>query len=104
MVDQELLQAMKTIMKEELEPIKKDIAELKEEIQESEQRVMKNVAILMDADFGPRFNALGEQIDLILEKLPDPEEMETMDYRVSALELSVKKLNKEIKQLKAANE
>ena len=32
----------------------------------------------MDADFGPRFNALGEQIDLILEKLPDPEEMESL--------------------------
>ena len=97
MTDQELLEAMKAMLAE----TKQDI---RQEIQESEKRIMQNVAVLMDADFGPRFNALSEQIDLMSEKLPDPEEMETMDYRVSALELSVKKLNKEVKQLKAANE
>lgn len=96
MTDQELLQAMKAMLAE----TKQDI---RQEIQESEKRIMQNVAVLMDADFGPRFSALSEQIDLFCQKLTDPEVIEALDCRVSALELSVKKLNRDVKQLKATN-
>lgn len=59
MTDQELLQAMSQMMDQKL--------------QETEKRIMKNVTILMDADFGPRFNLLSENQSIILEKLDNLE-------------------------------
>ena len=55
MTDQELLQAIREITREE--------------IQASESRIKKETIILMDAEFGPKFNLLAENQDILLERL-----------------------------------
>ena len=45
------------------------MAATKKEIQESEARIKKETIILMDAEFGPKFNLLAENQDIIIERL-----------------------------------
>lgn len=66
MTDQELLQAIRTITREE--------------IQESEKRIKKEVIILMDAEFGPKFNLLAENQDILKEK------MDNLEKKIDSLE------------------
>ena len=70
MTDQELLQAIRTITREEIQESEK---RMKGEIQESEKRIMQNVAILMEAEFGPKFNLLAENQDILKEKIENLE-------------------------------
>lgn len=41
---------------------------------------------------------------MLLDKMPDEDDEEILDTRISALEIMVKKLNREVKQLKATKE
>ena len=60
---------------------------------------MHDVTVLMDAQFKHRFDLLAENQGIMIEKLDD---MEIMDTRIAALEAMVKKLNREVQQLKKA--
>lgn len=73
-------------------------ARMTEKISASEARMMA----LMEAYFEPRFNLLGDQFQLLHEKIPQVEALESLDIRVSALEVAVKQHAEEIKQLKKA--
>ncbi len=56
--------------REEIQASEKRImAATKEEIQASESRIKKETIILMDAEFGPKFNLLAENQDILLERL-----------------------------------
>ena len=88
MTDQELLQAIRTITREEIQESEKrmkgEIQEsekrMKGEIQESEKRIKRDVIVLMDAEFGPKFNLLAENQEIIIERL------DTLEKKVEALE------------------
>ena len=103
MTDQELLQAIRAITREEIqesekrmmgeiqESEKRMIGEIQEseirimaatkaEIQETEKRIMKDAAILMDAQFKPQFNLLAENQDIIIERI------ERLEKKVDGLE------------------
>ena len=94
MTDQELLKAIREITREEVRAItreevraitreevraitreeiqeseKRIMAATKKEIQESEARIKKETILLMDAEFGPKFNLLAENQDIIIERL-----------------------------------
>lgn len=85
MTDQELLQAIREITREEIQASEKRVmtaareeiqasekrimTATKEEIQASESRIKKETIILMDAEFGPKFNLLAEDQDILLERL-----------------------------------
>ena len=80
------------------EKISASEARMTEKISASEARMMA----LMEAYFEPRFNLLGDQFQLLHEKIPQVEALESLDIRVSALEVAVKQHAEEIKQLKKA--
>lgn len=77
MTDQELLQAIRAITREEIQESEK---RMKGEIQESEKRIKKDVIVLMDAEFGPKFNLLAENQEIIIERL------DALEKKVDALE------------------
>ena len=47
-------------------------------------------------------NLLAENQQIILDRLPDPEDAQLLERRVDTLELAVRKLNREISELKKA--
>lgn len=75
---------------------------VKEEVTEAEKRIAKSTVALMDAEFSQRFNLLAENQQIMLEKLERLDDMEVMDARITALEAMVKKLNRELEKLKRA--
>ena len=59
-----------TAAKEEIQASEKRVlTAAKEEIQASESRIKKETIILMDAEFGPKFNLLAENQAIMLERL-----------------------------------
>ena len=52
--------------------------------------------------FVPKFNLLAENQQIMMERFAKPEDLEVLDTRVSALEAMVKKINRELKELKKA--
>lgn len=77
-------------------------AMMKEELQTQKAEIMHDVTVLMDTQFKHRFDLLAENQGIILEKLEKLDELETLDIRVTTLEAAVKKLNREVQQLKKA--
>lgn len=89
MTDQELLQAIREITREEVRAItreeiqeseirmKGEIQEsekrMKGEIQESRKQIMQDAAALMDAEFIPKFNLLADEISIVREKVENLE-------------------------------
>lgn len=64
--------------------------------------LMQDVTALMESEFRPQFNLLAENQQLILEKLAPLDEIELLDARVTTLEVMVKKLGREVAELKKA--
>jgi len=93
MLDEKDLQAIQTI--------------IREEVSHAEQHIAKNTVTLMDAEFSSRFDALADGQQGILDRLDRMEDrledMDVVDTRLTALEAMVKKLNREIAALKRAN-
>lgn len=77
-------------------------AKMEQRITDAQSEIMRGVAVLMEAKFDPQFNLLAEGQQTIRELLPPQEDWEIMDTRMSALEAMVKKLNREVAQLKKA--
>ena len=77
---------------------REDLQAIAQLISESENR-MKT---LIDQEVTPKFNLLAENQSIIIEKLEKLDELETLDIRVTTLEAAVKKLNREVQQLKKA--
>ena len=77
-------------------------AMMKEELQIQKAEIMHDVTVLMDAQFKHRFDLLAEKQGIMIEKLEKLDDMEIMDTRIAALEAMVKKLNREVQQLKKA--
>ena len=77
-------------------------AMMKEELQIQKAEIMHDVTVLMDAQFKHRFDLLAENQGTMIEKLEKLDDMEIMDTRIAALEAMVKKLNREVQQLKKA--
>lgn len=123
MLEQKDLQAIRAIMKEETDSVRQDLrqemaamedrldtkmdARLKDmedrldtKIAETGQDIMRNVSVLMEQEFRPQFNLLAENQQIILEKLAPLDDLEVLETRVSALEAMVKKINRELAQLK----
>ena len=69
-------------------------------IAETGQDIMRNASVLMEQEFRRQFNLLAENQQIILEKLAPLDDLEVLETRVSALEAMVKKINRELAQLK----
>lgn len=118
MIDQEMLQAVGKLMDDKLDAQRKEIkSDLKEqkseimqevgaELQKQRGEIMQDVTqllnLMIENHFDPRFNLLAEQLQTVTEKLAQLDDLEVMDTRITALEAMVKKINRELKELKKA--
>lgn len=102
-IDQEMLQAVSKLMDDKLDAQRKEIkSDLKEQKSEIMQEVSQQLNLMIENYFDPRFNLLGEQLQAVTEKLAQLDDLEVMDTRITALEAMVKKINRELKELKKA--
>ena len=108
MLEEKDLQAIRAIMKEETDAVRQDLRRdmaatedrLDARLTETKQEIMKGVSVLMEQEFRPQFNLLAEGQQIILEKLGPLDDLEVLETRVSALEAMVKKINRELAQLR----
>ena len=95
MLEEKDLQAIAQLMKGMEDRIDQKLAKQQKEI-------MQEVGGLLENAVTPRFNLLAEGQEEILRRMPSEEDMDIIDGRLTALEASVRKLNREVAQLKKA--
>lgn len=95
MTDKEILEAMRQMV-EGLE----DKMDKKLEIQKKD--LLNGVQVLMENTVQTQINLVGEDVQIIRERMPDTDELEAMEARLSAVEAVVKKHSKDIQNLKKA--
>ena len=95
MLDKEDLEAIARLIKES-----EDRMDVK--LTENKRDIMQGVAVLMDERFDKKFDLLAEGHEMLRERLEPLEDLPLLDTRVSALEAAVKKLNRDVIQLKKA--
>ena len=91
MLDEKDLQAIQAMLDAQRKELSKDSAH--------------NMRVIVESDVTPKFNLLAEGIQLLnekMDKMPTPEDMEIMDGRISVLESIVKRLSREVAELKQA--
>ena len=89
MTDQELLQAMGQMMDEKLSAV--------------EKRIIKNTAVLMDAEFKPKFDLLAEELKGIREQLePTMKKIERMEETLEMHHTLLKLHSRQLRELKEA--
>lgn len=95
MLEEKDLQAIAQLMQGMEDRIDQKLARQKREI-------MQEVGVLIENEVTPKFNLLAEGQEEILRRMPSEEDMDIIDGRLTALEASVRKLNREVAQLKKA--
>lgn len=90
MTDQELLNAIEKIVA----PIKSELASVRDDV--------SGIKVILDVDIRRDINLLAEGHEMILDRLPDPMEVEALDARLSAVETVVKKHSRDIQDLRKA--
>lgn len=90
MTDQEM-QAIRAMFKEETAAIMKDV---NEKLAEAKKDIMQGVAVLMDADFKPKFDLLAEEIKSIREEMDaQSAALERIEDKVTDHEIKLKIIN-----------
>lgn len=103
MLEEQDLQAIAQIMDQKLAQQKREImGETKELLFQQKREIMQEVGVLIENEVTPRFNLLAEGQEDILRRMPNEDDMDIVDERLSTLEAMVKKLNREVAQLKKA--
>jgi hypothetical protein len=95
MLEEKDLQAIAQLMQGMEDRIDQKLAQQKKEI-------MQEVGVLIENEVTPRFNLLAENQQSMMEKLERLDDLDIMDTRITALEAMVRKLNREVAQLKKA--
>ena len=95
MLEEKDLQAIAQLMKGMEDRIDQKLAQQKKEI-------MHEVGVLNENEVTPRLNLLAENQQSMMEKLERLDDLDIMDTRITALEAMVRKLNREVAQLKKA--
>ena len=84
-----------------LTQMQSDMSSLKA-AQDEMRDTIAGIKVRLDVEVNEKFNLLAENQQIILERLPDPEDTQLLERRVDTLELAVRKLNREISELKKA--
>lgn len=95
MLEEKDLQAIAQLMQGMEDRIDQKLAQQNKEI-------MQEVGVLIENEVTPRFNLLAENQQSMMEKLERLDDLDIMDTRITALEAMVRKLNREVAQLKKA--
>ena len=97
MLEEQDLQAIAQLMQDMNKEI---IGETNELLAQQKREIMQEVGVLIENEVTPKFNLLAEGQEEILRRMPSEEDMDIIDGRLTALEASVRKLNREVAQLK----
>ena len=89
MVDKELLEAIRAVVREE--------------VTQAEQRITKNTVALMDSEFSKKFDLLAEGIQDIQEKRVPRSRVDDLEEEVKFLKALYRQMNEELQKLKKAN-
>lgn len=95
MTEKEILESMRQMI-EGLE----DKMDKKLEIQK--QELLNGVKVLMENTVQTQINLVGEDVQIIRERMPNADDLETMETRLSAVEVVIEKHSKDIQDLKKA--
>lgn len=98
-LDQKLAQQKQEILDEVDQRMDQKLAQQKEEIINESTHRMK---VIMDAEFKPQFNLLAEELSIIREKMVPESRIETIEDQIDVLNASVKRINRELRELKKA--
>lgn len=99
MTEQEMLQALSKM----LDAQKQELSSMMDEkISSAEQRIMKGVSVLMDAEFKPRFDLLSEELEIIKDRLPVADILDELQDELAAYRLTLRKHGREIQALQKA--
>lgn len=71
-------------------------------VEEKVSDVQNHTLALVEAYFDPKFQAMGEKIDLLEEKMVTFEDLEDIESRLNVLELLTRRNAREIEKLKKA--
>ena len=96
----EIMQDVKGLMVDQRKEIMQDVKGL---MADQRKEVMQDVKVLMDTDVQTRFNLLAEDLDILKEKLPGADDLETMQDQLDLQYAMLRKHTKEIAELKKAN-
>lgn len=96
MDDKALLEAIGQMLAQQKQEIKTELAAQRKEI-------MQDVKVLMDTEVQTRFNLLAEDMDILKEKLPGADDLESMQDQLDLQYAMLRKHTKEIADLKKAN-
>ena len=99
MLDQQDLQAIAKLLDEKISASEaRMMAYVEEKISDSQAQTVA----MMEAYFGPMFNQLADQIQLIQQKLMPRERVEVLEDRVDVTEAVLREHSREIQALKKA--
>lgn len=103
MLEEKDLQAIAQIMDSRIGESEKRMANtMDQKLDQQKREIMQEVGVLIENEVTPRFNLLAEGQEDILRRMPNEDDMDIVDERLSTLEAMVKKLNREVAQLKKA--
>ena len=110
MTDQELLEAIRSIVKAEQTEMKGELSQMKDELSRMKGELFRmndelfRVGAVLDNEVKPAIQLLAEGHENILEHMDQhiAEHTEPIELRVEALEVVTKRLNREMKELKRA--
>ena len=75
------------------------------DLQALDALISRRLGVMMESDIAPKFDLLYEKLDMVDEKLsqlPTAEDMTIANGRIDILEAIVKKLSREVNELKRA--
>lgn len=98
---QDDIKELRQRMQDDLGGVKDDLSGVKELAQKT-QDDLSDVKVLLDLDIKKNINLLGEGQQVIIDRLPNPDELEAIEARLSAVEVVMRKHSKEIQELKKA--
>lgn len=108
MIDKDMLEAMRAMMKEELEPINDRLNtidrctnQLNDRLDTIDQRTNR-LEVLLEHDIPHDIRLLAEGYEGILDRLPEAEEVDTLRARIRVLEKVVTDHTKAINELRQA--
>jgi len=103
MLEEKDLQAIAQIMDSRIGESEKRMASMiDQKLSQQKREIMREVGVLIENEVTPKFNLLAEGQEDILRRMPSEDDMDIIDGRLTTLEASVKKLNREVAQLKKA--
>lgn len=104
MLDEKDLQAIAMLIKSEIAESEK---RMDKKLEAQEGRIMHNMKVLLDTEVTTKFNLIAEDLQILHEKVDAIHEIKVdqagMSNRIVALETAVRKLNREVQELKKAN-